>query len=60
MKPSERINRIFADLKHKNRKLGLVEEKELFIQAILNYLDEQYEAEETARKELREKLVDMD
>lgn len=43
MKPSERINRIFADLKNKNRKRKLIEEKELFIQSILNYLDEEYD-----------------
>lgn len=43
MKPSQIINRIYADLKNKNRKYKLVEEKELYIQAIVAYLDEQWE-----------------
>lgn len=42
MKPSERIARIHADRKNKNRKHKLVDEKELFIQSILDYLDEEY------------------
>ena len=52
MKPSERIYRIYADLKNKNRKYKLVDEKELFIQTILDYLDEQYENEKTRKTNL--------
>jgi len=71
MKPSERIKQtINSDLEKEGLVINTDEiinnhtETDLGITAVLkgiiDYLDEQYEAEETARKELKDKLVDID
>jgi len=62
MKPSERIKQLSETTMRCRNCGGQNEHTECSpskADIIEKYLDEQYEAEETARKELKDKLVDM-
>lgn len=56
MKPSERIEEIRQELNKDNFEGN----RAWFLQALTNYLDEVYEAEEKARQEFIKNIIPMD